>query len=406
MVALALVATTAFGAVAGWLGLSYLGVLSTDPKVRAELVTLGDSLGPGSDVKFRGIIVGRVQRLHAADSPGTDPGADLLLRPEQVAQIPSGVTARVLPNTLFGSEYVELVPPRRPTGTSIAAGDVVRADTSRATVRLMGAFDAIERLLVAVDPAQLDLAISNLAQALDGRGDDLGGFVRRADRLVGAMATHEPTFYRDLALLDQALGTATDLEPELVATLRSSVVTARTLVARQRDIAQLVAGGTVLAARGDALLDREEDRIIRLLRATGPTVAAFSRNTGSLDKLLAGVPGVLGNGASSIKGSRIMMEGLIGTNPMDPYTAADCPRYDGVAGSNCAGSDGRYRAYDRSGGVDYSASSLGGSSGPVGSAQEQAAVAAAFALDPADADLTTAYTLLAGPLLRGTEVGS
>lgn len=408
MVSLAALAAVLFGAACTWLGLSYLGLVSSDTKVRAELVTLGDSLGPGSDVKYRGLVVGKVQRLHPGDGSKS---ADLLIDPAQTEQIPAGVRARVLPGTFFGAEYVDLVEPRRTAGATLSDGAVVRADTSEHTVRLMDAFDSVERILSSVDPARLDAAVSNLAHALDGNGDDLGRFIRRADRFVGVMAAHEETFYRDLELLDDTLGTASDIEPELVAALRASVTTARTVVARQHDIAELVAGSTVLVDRSGNLLEREEDRVIRLLGATGPTLDRFAAGTDSLDDLMAGAPRVLHNGANSIEGSRIMMEGLIGTNPLDPYTASDCPRYGhGAAGSNCAGSDGRYDAYSPAeAGTGASARRraapvLGGTSGPVGSEQEKLTVAALFGLSGERADLQDVYTLLAAPLLRGQEV--
>jgi hypothetical protein len=31
------------------------------------------------------------------------------------------------------------------------------------------------------------------------------------------------------------------------------------------------------------------------------------------------------------------MEGMVGVDPYDPYTSADCPRYGTFAGSNCGG---------------------------------------------------------------------
>ena len=35
-----------------------------------------------------------------------------MLKPDQAGHIPANVTARVLPATIFGSEYVDLVAPR------------------------------------------------------------------------------------------------------------------------------------------------------------------------------------------------------------------------------------------------------------------------------------------------------
>lgn len=405
MVALAAVAATTFGAVATWLGLSYMRVVSSDTRVVAELPTLGDTLGPGSDVKYRGLIVGSVQRLHHGDGSKS---ADLLIEPQQSRQIPADVRARVLPGTLFGAEYVELVDSRDHTAAGLSDGEVVEADTSSETVRLMDAFAAVERILSALDPAQVDAALSNLARALDGHGDDLHRFIRRADRFMGVMAAHEDTFYEDLDLLDSVLQTGSDIEPELVSALRDSVTTARTVVARQNDIAELVGGSTALAARSHALLEREGDRMIRLLDATGPTLHAFAQDTGSLDDIMTGAPRVLHNGATSIQGQRIMMEGLIGTNPLDPYTSADCPRYGDAAGSNCPGSDGRYTAYrpprTASGSSRADAPSYGGRTGSVGSRQEKLDVARAFRLPARASGLRDVYTLLAAPILRGQVV--
>jgi phospholipid/cholesterol/gamma-HCH transport system substrate-binding protein len=372
MVALAALAATVLAAAATYLGLTYVRVLSSDTAVRAQLPTLGDSLGPGSDVKYHGLVVGKVQRLHTGDGSKS---ADLLIDPVQTDQIPADVRARVLPGTLFGAEYVDLVPPRHGAGEPLADGAVVRADTSAHTVRLMDAFETVERVLRSVDPAQLDAALSDLAQALDGRGDDLGRFIRRADRYVGVLAAHEDTFYRDLELLDSALDTATEVEPELVAALRDSVTTARTVVAREQEISRIVAGSTVLARRSRGLLERDGGKIVRLLGATGPTLSTMASDTDSLEAFLTGAPEVLHNGATSVQGSRIMMEGLIGTNPMDPYTSEDCTRYSPAArGSNCAGSDGRYDVYSpattRSEGTTDLLSLLGA---PVRSGREVAA---------------------------------
>src|SRR3954453_14249370 len=57
---------------------------------------------PGSDVKVRGIVVGSVQ-----DIPSNGDGADLKLRldPSKAETLPTNVTVRMLPKTLFGEKY-------------------------------------------------------------------------------------------------------------------------------------------------------------------------------------------------------------------------------------------------------------------------------------------------------------
>src|SRR3546814_6105690 len=67
----------AIGAAAGilllglitWLGGGYLGIITSDTRVEAQLTTTGDSLGVNSDVKFRGMRVGRVLEVRTGTRP-------------------------------------------------------------------------------------------------------------------------------------------------------------------------------------------------------------------------------------------------------------------------------------------------------------------------------------------------
>src|SRR5262245_55659490 len=162
---------------------SYVGVVTSDHRAEVRLVTVGDSLGIGSDVKFRGLRVGRV----LAVTPGEHPTASVLITQEYVDDIPGGVHARLLPSTLFGNEYVDLVAPdgaASSAGSTVGDLDVIPADTSARTLRLMDTLASTQRLLVAVDPGRLDAAVSAVAAALDGRGDDLSRFVADGSALV------------------------------------------------------------------------------------------------------------------------------------------------------------------------------------------------------------------------------
>src|SRR3546814_17742372 len=160
----------AIGAAAGilllglipWLGGGYLGIITRDPRVEAQLTTTGDSLGVNSDVKFRGMRVGRVLEVRT----GTRPSARIVLSQEHAEMIPSDVVARVLPGTLFGNEYVDLVSNSKDLEAiepieAIEPGAVIKADTSVETLRLMDTLSSAQRLLAALDPASLDTAISH-----------------------------------------------------------------------------------------------------------------------------------------------------------------------------------------------------------------------------------------------------
>ena len=89
-------------------GLSYLGKVGGGVRLTAFLPTSGDSLGPASNVKYHGLVVGRVITVSGNAKQSK---AEVVLKPEQAERIPANVTARVLPSTIFGSEYVEASSP-------------------------------------------------------------------------------------------------------------------------------------------------------------------------------------------------------------------------------------------------------------------------------------------------------
>lgn len=336
------------GLLTGFLGLQTLGVLSSDVRVRVLLPTVGDTLGINSDVKFNGLRVGRVVSV----DPG-GPEAQVLVAPEHAALIPAAVTARVLPGTLFGNEYVDLVatPTDGPvdgpaTSTSTAAhladGDVVRADTSRATLRLMDTFSATQRLLAAVDPAQWDVALTQLADALDGRGTRLAEMIRDGDAFLGRWADLQPQVRRDLDLLAEDADLLADVEPRLVSALRDSRPLARTLVEKKDGTTTLLRGLSSLLDGEDgvtAFLRDNGGASSRLLNATAANLEVFAERHPAFALLLGKVPALLRNGAAAVSNGRIQMEGEITFDMLDPYDAGDpgdCPTYRGLRG-NCGG---------------------------------------------------------------------
>ncbi|XBB70082.1 MCE family protein [Nocardioides sp. WV_118_6] len=323
------------GLFAGVLGLQTLGVLSGDVRVTVQLPTVGDTLGINSDVKYNGLRVGRVTQVDPAG-----PTAEVLVAPEHAALIPAAVSARVLPGTLFGNEYVDLVAARPKAATAhLADGAVVPADTSVATLRLMDTFSATQRLLAAVDPAQWDVALSQLADALDGRGARLAELVRDGDAFLGRWTALQPQIRRDVDLLTRDLDLAADVEPRLISALRDTRPLARTLVEQQEGTTTLLTGTTALTDDVGTFLRSHGAATARLLNATAANLDVFAQRYPAFALLLRKVPTLLRNGAAAVENGRIQMEGVLAPQLLDPYDAsdpADCPTYRGLRG-RCGG---------------------------------------------------------------------
>jgi len=171
-----------------FVGLIYLGVVGaliwlsvaiynkdfvSTVKVTLTTDDVGSSLQKGSDVKVRGLLVGEVTKI---STNGDGARLQLALSPGKAKQIPTNVTARLLPKTLFGERYVDLELPQSPSGANLHSGDEIAQDRTAQAVELNRLFDDLLPVLKAVQPEKLASMLGELSTALRGRGTELGGY--------------------------------------------------------------------------------------------------------------------------------------------------------------------------------------------------------------------------------------
>src|SRR5436305_3045326 len=120
--------------------------------VTVHVARAGLQLLPGSDVKVRGIIVGSVESI---TSDGNGATLKLRLDPAKVKALPENVTVRMLPKTLFGEKYVDLVLPARGTG-HLQDGSTIALDQTRPTLEIDQALNDLLPVLRTVPPVELN----------------------------------------------------------------------------------------------------------------------------------------------------------------------------------------------------------------------------------------------------------
>ena len=133
--------------------------------------TAGVNLPQHADVKLRGVIVGQVRKV---EPDGNGVKMTLGMDPKLIKDVPQGVTAEIVPKTLFGEKYVSLIPPANDItgGASLKAGDVI--DKADVPIEVEKLLNDLYPLLDAVDPANLSTTLSAVSTALEGRGTKLG----------------------------------------------------------------------------------------------------------------------------------------------------------------------------------------------------------------------------------------
>jgi phospholipid/cholesterol/gamma-HCH transport system substrate-binding protein len=401
---------------------SFRGDFSNKITVSAELAKAGDALEQGDIVTYRNVIVGEV-----TDSTGNADGgavAQLKIDPGAARRIPADVTAVAVPASLFGNTKIELLPRPHPAAARLREGDVIAADRSPTAESLQTALQNAYALLTAVHPAQLDAALSALATALQGQGAGLNTLIARADRYLASLAPHLP----ELDDVITSLATVTEQlarnAPDLLASLANTLVIAKGILADKQVVSALldVAPGAVDNAQR-LLGATNVDHAVTVLQNEVPVSAALAAHPSALADTIGGFRAFADTFNKTLAdgpylNANILLTGadftqLIPTSAGDKgnvfhaivnppeYTRADCPRYQGASGPNCAG--GAAAQSDRVR-VLTSGDNFGGTSSSVGSASESRAVlsAAAVITRIPQAQLPAGVVdVLLGPLLRG-----
>lgn len=403
------------------------------PVVKVTLMAerIGNQLQNDSDVKIRGLIVGEVRSI---TSTGNGARIELALQPDQVANIPANVSARLLPKTLFGERYVDLVIPPNPSARTLDEGDSIGQDRTTVAIELERVFDNLLPLLRAVKPEKLAVTLNALASALDGRGTQLGNNLARADSYLAAINPRMPTIAADISGLADLAGTYADATPDLLRMLKALTTTSATVVAKQNALAGFLAGTAGFANTATAFLNANGDRIIQVGNVQRPTLALAARYAPEYPCFVAGLAEWIPRATQMFSNNYFHIT-LEAVKPRAPYRPGEEPVWGEHRGPSCRGlptpnhsqanpgpgwdlADGAKGSGSQSptafpGGAaglpSYFASPTaygiqGADSGLAGTIGEQHVVAALFAQDDAGAGPSAITTLLAGPMLRGMTV--
>jgi phospholipid/cholesterol/gamma-HCH transport system substrate-binding protein len=258
------------------------------PIVPVQLQTdrAGTQMLPGADVKLRGIIVGDVRKI---DLAGGHAVLDLALDPHRVGLIPANVEARLLPKTLFGEKFVDLIIPPVASPQTIRSGDTITMDRSETAIELERVLDNLMPLLRTLDPPKLSGALTALATALEGRGDRLGQNLVTFEKYLGELEPSLPTVRADLRRLATVTDVYDDAAPDLLATLKNLTVTNNTVTQQKTELKSFLASTTDFAGTTDRFLTRHEDRLIQVAEVSRPILTSLSRYSSMFPCLTKGL---------------------------------------------------------------------------------------------------------------------
>ncbi|WP_328307707.1 MCE family protein [Streptomyces sp. NBC_00442] len=383
---------------------------------RSDTVTVltssvGNEMHRGAEVKLRGVVVGEVRGI-SADGQGAR--LTLALQPGRLSHIPSDVRAQMLPTTLFGERFVALVPPPNPSTRALSADATIPQDRSRDAIELEEVLDHVLPMLTAVKPDKLSATLSAVAQALRGRGSQLGDTVVTLDAHLKKFNPNLPTLNADLVQLVKVTQTYSDAAPDILRALTDATTTTGTLVDQQTQLLGVYGRTTTTAQDLTAFLQQNKDNIIRLSDVSRPTLELLARYAPSfpctLRTLTGFVPAMdkaLGKGTDK-PGLHVTVKVVPSLGKYVP--GRDAPAYTAGDGPHCypvpyLGAPLPAENAPTST-ATASATASGAGLGLPNSPQENQLVNELLApgLKEAPQSLPDWSSLLVGPALRGTEV--
>jgi phospholipid/cholesterol/gamma-HCH transport system substrate-binding protein len=258
---------------------------------RPTMVTLytdnaGNQMNIDADVMVRHVLVGEVRSI---SSNGSGARLELALQSAVAARLPANMTAELLPTTLFGQRYVDLVYPAVPSAGTLASSPVIRQDRSRDAIELEQVLNDVLPMLTAVRPADLAVTLTAISQALQGRGGKLGITLDKINSVLAKFNPDLPALDRDIADLVTVTRAYASASPSLLQALHDFSVTSQTVVAEQANLRTLYTVVTASAQNLRGFLRKNSANIIALSARSLPTLRILARYSPEYPCVFAGL---------------------------------------------------------------------------------------------------------------------
>jgi len=275
-----------------------VGLFRDSFKKTVPVTVISDRAGlvmyPEAKVKLHGAQVGKV----ASIEPLADGSAALHLSidPASLDAIPANVGAEIASSTVFGSKFVELVPPADPSASSLSAGKVIQGNN--VTVEVNTVFQQLVSILSKVEPAKLNQTLGALSQSLRGRGDKFGQGLADLDSSLIKINPALDSLNHVFAVAPTVFDAFADASPDLLAILDNTSRVGGTVVDQQGNLDALLVSAIGLADIGTDVVSANRQPLTDVLRLLVPTTDLTNQYNAALTCGIGGlIPLATGPGA-------------------------------------------------------------------------------------------------------------
>lgn len=283
----------------------FQGRFTTTVPVTVVADRAGLVMYPDAKVKLNGAPVGKV----ASIEPLPDGGAALHLAidPASIDAIPSNVGAEITSSTVFGSKFVELIPPSAPSPDPLQAGTTIQGG-DKVTVEINTVFEKLVGVLAEVEPAKLNQTLGAISTSLNGRGDEFGKALVDLDSALAKLNPSLDNLNQVLEISPTVFNSLADSSTDLLATVDNVTRISDTVVDQRDGLDALLLSAIGLADIGTDVLTENRRPLADVIHLLVPTTDLTNQYHPALYCGVAGLlplangPGLAMPGATLLQG--------------------------------------------------------------------------------------------------------
>jgi virulence factor Mce-like protein len=246
-----------------------------------------------ADVRVLGLPAGTV---HQVTTQGDR--VKVVLHIRDSVPVPKGAKAAIIPQSLIGARYVQLMPAWTEGQPKAKDGDVIPEQDTIIPVEPDEALGQLKKFLDTLDPSSLGRLVNNAADDLQGNGANLNSALDHLSQLVGTFADKDKQLLDIVDNFDKFTATLTTRDQQLGTVLDAFSAATGVLAAERRDLeafvtslADLSKNGLVLVAKHSTDLRTDIETLTRLAQSIDTNLGAVGQLLDSGPLLVNGIIG-------------------------------------------------------------------------------------------------------------------
>lgn len=259
----------------------------------------GVALYEQGQVRVLGLPAGEVLEVSTeeacpVDGGGTVPCVRVRMRLDDDVDLPAGVFATLIPQSLIGERYVQLTPSYTGEGDTLASLDeadrVIPLARTIIPVEPDEALAAVNEFLEALDPDGIGRLIENADEALDGNGENLNTAISSITDLVDTFAERDDELAAIVDNFDAFTQTLVTREGQIGEIIESFARTANLLAQERQQIQTLLSSLAQVSTDGFDLVAEHAVALRTDLATLGQLSQSLVANLDSVGQLLDAGP--------------------------------------------------------------------------------------------------------------------